>query len=218
MTELGAYVLGALDPAGRARLERHLQTCRHCRAELARLAGLPGLLRRVGVDVLEVQDDPPPRMLEDLLVRVAAEREAAPAAMPARPRPRRPSRRQWLLVAASAAVLAVAGLTIGQVVDREPASTTISAIDPTTDVRLDVTLRTTAQGTEVAVRVSGVPAGEWCRLVVVADDGREEVAGTWRATYQGTAEIIGATSIPVAELSAVRVVGADGQLLAVART
>lgn len=41
------YLLGAIEPAQRAQLDRHLAACPQCRAELAALAGLPALLRRV---------------------------------------------------------------------------------------------------------------------------------------------------------------------------
>ena len=44
---LGVYVLGAIDPAERALLEAHLDTCEACRAELADLADLPALLALV---------------------------------------------------------------------------------------------------------------------------------------------------------------------------
>ena len=44
MMSLGVYVLGAADTAERQRLEAHLPTCPACRAELTRLAPLPGLL------------------------------------------------------------------------------------------------------------------------------------------------------------------------------
>ena len=44
---LGVYVLGSIDPAERALVDAHLATCRDCRDELARLAGLPALLARV---------------------------------------------------------------------------------------------------------------------------------------------------------------------------
>jgi anti-sigma factor RsiW len=47
--ELGAYLLGAISPQDRARLVRHLASCRACRDELAALAALPGLLRRAVV-------------------------------------------------------------------------------------------------------------------------------------------------------------------------
>ena len=45
--ELGVYVTGAIGPADRAALVRHLASCERCRDELAGLAALPGLLRRL---------------------------------------------------------------------------------------------------------------------------------------------------------------------------
>jgi anti-sigma factor RsiW len=47
--ELGVYLLGAIEPAQRALVDRHLAACPDCRAELAGLAGLPSLLRRAPV-------------------------------------------------------------------------------------------------------------------------------------------------------------------------
>ena len=44
---LGVYVLGAIEPSDRAQVDEHLATCADCREELASLAGLPALLRRV---------------------------------------------------------------------------------------------------------------------------------------------------------------------------
>jgi anti-sigma factor RsiW len=49
--ELGVYVVGAIEPADRARLRGHLASCPRCRDELAGLAGLPGMLRRIAGDV-----------------------------------------------------------------------------------------------------------------------------------------------------------------------
>src|ERR1700760_3836035 len=43
---LGVYLPGAIAPADRAVVVGHLAACADCRAELAGLAGLPGLLRR----------------------------------------------------------------------------------------------------------------------------------------------------------------------------
>ncbi|MCZ2263463.1 anti-sigma factor family protein, partial [Isoptericola sp. QY 916] len=42
-----AYVLGALSPADRRDYEEHLAGCDACRAAVAELAGLPGLLASV---------------------------------------------------------------------------------------------------------------------------------------------------------------------------
>jgi predicted lipoprotein with Yx(FWY)xxD motif len=45
--QLGIYVFGAITPADRATVVRHLATCPNCRDELVGLAGLPGLLLRL---------------------------------------------------------------------------------------------------------------------------------------------------------------------------
>src|SRR5215472_16470153 len=49
-SQLGVYLTGAIAPADRAEVVRHLATCADCRAELAGLAALPGLLRRPPVE------------------------------------------------------------------------------------------------------------------------------------------------------------------------
>lgn len=48
--ELGVYLVGAIGPADRSTLASHLASCSSCRNQLADLAGLPGLLRRVPFD------------------------------------------------------------------------------------------------------------------------------------------------------------------------
>jgi anti-sigma factor RsiW len=47
---IGAYVLGALDRWERAEVEAHVEMCATCRAELERLAPLPGLLSRLSAE------------------------------------------------------------------------------------------------------------------------------------------------------------------------
>src|SRR5580704_2509017 len=55
---LGVYVLGAIDPAERSVVDAHLSTCPECREELAGLAGLPALLRRIPVgEAQQLADD-----------------------------------------------------------------------------------------------------------------------------------------------------------------
>ncbi len=44
--QLGVYILGAIPPADRPAVVRHLAACSSCRDELAALAALPGLLIR----------------------------------------------------------------------------------------------------------------------------------------------------------------------------
>ena len=56
--QLGVYVFGAITPAERVTVVRHLATCPPCRDELAGLAGLPGLLLRPPVVAAAFLDDP----------------------------------------------------------------------------------------------------------------------------------------------------------------
>ena len=82
--DLGGYVLGALEPAERDAVEAHLaELRRRARAELARLAGLPALLRPA--EGLEIPAAPP-AVEERLLDRIAqrAWREAAGGGLRAR--------------------------------------------------------------------------------------------------------------------------------------
>jgi predicted lipoprotein with Yx(FWY)xxD motif len=60
---LGVYLTGAIAPADRAVVVRHLTACADCRAELAGLAALPALLRRPPVHAAAQalgEDDPAP--------------------------------------------------------------------------------------------------------------------------------------------------------------
>src|SRR5579863_5867500 len=78
---LGVYVLGAIDPAERARVDEHLATCHECREELASLAGLPAMLRKVPIVEAErlaaLEHDPElagvpsAQMLTSLIARTA---------------------------------------------------------------------------------------------------------------------------------------------------
>ena len=66
---LGAYVLDALDPEERHRVEEHIAACPACAAELAEFRSLPALLDRVRPEDLEpVSVAPSP----DLFARTAA--------------------------------------------------------------------------------------------------------------------------------------------------
>jgi len=77
--ELGAYVLGALEPAEAEAISAHLETCAECRAERDRLAALPPLLDLVSD---AAADDPatlaPPEPLEATVLRGFRERPPAP--------------------------------------------------------------------------------------------------------------------------------------------
>lgn len=103
--QLGAYALGALDPEDRSAVEAQLAAAPEQQEELRQLREIVALLPYAAQPV-----QPPDRVRQALMARVAA---AAPAPAPAaRPAPRR--RAGWLLPALAASlavvVLALAGL------------------------------------------------------------------------------------------------------------
>jgi predicted lipoprotein with Yx(FWY)xxD motif len=108
------YLTGAIAPADRVVVVRHLTACDGCRAELAGLAGLPALLRRPPVQAA-AQDPPADDTVPDNTVTYYSDAGYPDAGYPDAGRmPGRPGRRvahrrrDWLLVAA-AFVLVVAG-------------------------------------------------------------------------------------------------------------
>jgi hypothetical protein len=155
---VGAYVLGALDPAERLEADAHLARCPDCAAELESFRGLTVLLGRVPAD--EVTPEPVAPSPE-LFGRVAAE-------------VRRPIRRRWAAGGAAAAVLVTAGGTWAAVRDTGEVHT--AAAD---GVRLSVVADERADGTALDVTIAGLPVNSWCELVVVDDHGKSHDAGDW---------------------------------------
>ncbi|GHE68303.1 hypothetical protein GCM10014715_22480 [Streptomyces spiralis] len=81
---LGGYVLGALPPADMEQVRAHLAVCDECRAEHAKLAGLPALLSTV--TAAEISDRTVPAPGDELADRlVARAAESARGSAPARP-------------------------------------------------------------------------------------------------------------------------------------
>jgi anti-sigma-K factor RskA len=198
---LGALVLGALDPVERDQVEAHVRACPPCAGVLAELAPLPGLLHRVD---LGAQDAPPP---PEVLERAIAEARASGVVGMRR----RPGWRSVALVvaAAAAAVVLVLSLTLSG----RPAGVTLTATSPVTDVAARVVLTPTESGTELALSLDGVTAGQHCQLVAVAKDGSREVAATWVANYEGEALVTGTTSVTREDLAGLEVTTPEGALL-----
>jgi anti-sigma factor RsiW len=176
--ELGVYLLGAIEPAQRARVDQHLATCPSCRAELAGLAGLPALLRRVPADVAtqlppdEAMPAAPGRPLSALLGQMARAR-----------------RRKAILTVAAALAAGFAaglGLPVLQAAVRPPAITTTAvaaeAANPATGAWAAVRYTTQPWGTELRVRVTGIPDGTRCQLVITSKQGPDITAGGWIIT------------------------------------
>jgi hypothetical protein len=196
-TDLGAYVLGALDPADRRRVEEHVRGCRVCAAELAELRELPPLLDRVRPgDLSDAAVTPSP----DLFERVSAAAEADRA---------RGFRRRLLAAAAVLVVLgAGAGTAVWALRSDEPTRTVVAG-----DVRMTVTVTAEGDGTALDVRVAGVPPRTNCTLLVVDRDGNPHPAGEWSATYAGEASFTGWSDVDRSDVADVVLLGTDGSEL-----
>ncbi|NUW45844.1 anti-sigma factor family protein [Nonomuraea rhodomycinica] len=71
-----------------------------------------------------------------------------------------------------------------------------------------------SRGTGLSVKVSGVPVGTTCRLVVVGRDGRRDVTDSWtvdRENYQDKPVFASRTSIPVKDIARFEVVDASSR-------
>jgi hypothetical protein len=179
--ELGVYLLGAIEPAQRASVDRHLEACHGCRAELSGLAGLPSLLRRVPADAIgQLQADDtvpvvPEPPLNAVLTRTAAIR-----------------RRSRLLAAAAVLVTGVAAASAVQVLHdtaaRPPAAVhpmravTVQATNPRTGTWAAVRYTAQPWGTQLEVSVTGVTDGTRCQLLVTGPRGQVIRAGGWDFT------------------------------------
>lgn len=193
---LGVYVLGAIDPAERSVVDAHLSTCPECREELAGLAGLPALLRRIPVgEAQQLADDdvdelpgaglagaevPSEEMLRSLLARTTRARQA----------------RRWRGLAAAAAVVLVAGVagaagwsaTHDSDGDADSSAvaahfTSATATNPATHVAATVRYAAKDWGTVLDTQVENVPTGARCQLVVTDSSGHSTVVGGWTTSY-----------------------------------
>ena len=112
-TQLGAYALGALEPAEIQDVDEHLATCAECRTELAELEEMKDYLGEVPPEAFL---EGPPEGGDLLLQRTLREvRELTPEPVQAPAPVKRRSR--WLLVAAALVLVAGAlgaGVALGR--------------------------------------------------------------------------------------------------------
>ncbi len=204
----GVYVLGALAAGERAEYERHLPGCEECSRALRDLAGLPGLLGRVPLEVLEQPEaaDPVP---ETLLPAVVAEAS----------RPR--GRRTAALVAAAvvALLLATVGVTAALVDDSgSDESATPSTSESTTPAQRLTSLGNPSTGwVSLTEKAWGTRIDLTCTyegklterttyvLVVQPVDGAPQQVGTWEADLGQEVHLTMATSVATDDIATVEV-------------
>lgn len=194
-TDLGAYVLGALETGERRRVEEHLGRCPSCAAEVAELAPLTDLLDRV-----DLADLTPPAVTPspELFARMSAA-----AAPPARGR-----RRVVALVAAAVLAVLGIGVTVWTSGSSDQSVTATAGA-----VRATVTATSADHGSSLEVTVAGMHPRETCTLVAVGRDGTRHAAGQWPASAAGDGTWRGWAAVDRNDLAAVILTGDGGREL-----
>ncbi|MGV9412189.1 zf-HC2 domain-containing protein [Nocardia sp. NPDC003693] len=216
----GAYVLGALARAERRAYEEHLAGCAPCRAAVAELTGLPGLLTLVDPETaisLAARPDPPdtvPPPPERLLPGLAARAARA-----------RVRRRRWAAggaIAAAAAAACVAVPVTAAVVEHQRPAVEVVAQGPLlarveTPITATFEVRVVDGQTRVDMRCDYPPSEDvysWqLSLWVVRDDGTQSKLAEWTAVPGRVFTPDGTTSVAPDRLRAVEVRNGYGKVL-----
>jgi len=184
---LGAYVLGAIDPAERDLATDHLLTCQECQDQCADLAGLPEFLSRLGTDEAG-------RACADDSTDTAAGGQAPgqlPGVVLEMVRARR-RRNRWRYLAAAAAVAAIAAALVAALRSARPARVaavpfsagsgdwqTARAASRATGISVTVIYAQRLWVTAVEVLTDRIPAGTTCQLWAVHPGGARTLAAAW---------------------------------------
>jgi Putative zinc-finger len=221
------YLLGALSPAERVRYEQHLQTCEACSRSLTELAGVPGMLRRLPVEVVQSMDPaadgdpedwtaPPPSVLAGVLERAELEDRRA----------RRVRAVRWagaLTTAAAAVVVGVLAFVLPDPAEPPPdeppptAQLDFEALVPT-QLSANVSLRDVAWGTRIELECAYPLDGAWSEggsdvsyaLVVHEADGDSEQVATWNAVAGRELTIDAATAVRGRDIASIEIRAEDG--------
>ena len=201
--DIGAYVLGALEPHEEGAVREHLASCAECAAEHARLAGLPRLLA-LAAPMAEA-GPPAPAVEERVLDAIAGERPRR-ASHRRRPRLLRP---RVLLPAAAALAAVVVALVIALGGGEEDAPGFEVALRPVAGQTGSgrAVLASADAGIKMRLWVRGLPPDPGIVYEVQCDaPGWSASAGTFRADAQGRAYVVLNTAARRGEYDAIRIV------------
>jgi len=218
---LRVYALGAADAAERMLVESHLNACRECRAELAGLQPLPGLLARVPPSLIPAHPMPARLLTRAPLAPIT--RRGNTRAGSSRARDARTAARRWrsaVAVAAATAVGVAGGYWLArpetsQPAAKQPATITLSGANPATHVRTTVTLAGTSWGTSIRLLVWGLPLNQPCRLFIRSRTGGTEVAGAWDAWRAGPISVPASAAWRPADISSLLVATTSKNLVTI---
>jgi anti-sigma factor RsiW len=197
--ELGAYVLGGLEPAERRVVDAHVAECGRCRDELARFSVMPGVLDRLSAE--EVLEDPssvPALVRPQLAAGLAAAEQGL-----------RRQVRRWRVATAAASLATIAAVAALVVTDSAPTETVRVEVAPVAadaaQVEGTVAAFAWEWGTTVEVDISRLPARDSYTIWIVDVDDEWVAAGTWGPTRDGSALVRSATAVPTTRVARVEV-------------
>lgn len=200
---LGAYALGAVEPAERSEIEDHLEGCQSCRDELASLAAIPGLLARLSEEeasegLLEVPDG----HAERLIVAMGEDRRAE-----------RRRVRIWRSVAAVAAavVLALGVVLIGPF--GGPSGMTYAAQGTGVDATATVVPR--GWGMEVRLDVRELPDARGYTVWAIGDEGHRAYVASWADVDRSGLELVGSCYMDASEVAHLEISDEEDRVVAV---
>ena len=201
-----AYVLGALSPAERREFEDHLSECERCRAAVAELAPMPGLLARVATadaETLLIEDTPSPASASADLVRLVRLDTAR----------RRRTRRMRIVVGIAAAAVVAGAIAVPlslQAGGSAHQSLTMQAVG-NAPVSASLQLSSVAWGTRLDLKCSyaesPAESGQtWSYgLFVTGRDGSTSELSTWKIGAGATARLQAGTALPISDISRIEV-------------
>jgi anti-sigma factor RsiW len=207
--ELGALALGLLTPEQIRAARQHLTGCAMCRREYEELTEMTGVLGELPPEAF--LDGPPDGdlVLQRTLRQIRAETGAH-------------RRRKVLGMVAAAAVVVAAiaggGVAIGRasVPLVPPPGTSAGAVvlagSGADGVTMRATLGPAASWVRLTASVAGIPAGQRCRILVVARDGSQEVAGSWVVSgAPGGVTLDGSAAVALPDVAAISVQNEAGK-------
>lgn len=174
---LGPLALGVLEPAERARVERHVAGCARCQDALAELTATAGLLGRL---TPEEADSgallPSPGFADRVVTEIAARRRADESRM---------RRLQVVLAGAAALAVLVGGIATATGLSREaPPTARVEALRVTSAAGVQASAGAIAHtwGVEIVLTASGFAAGETYAVEVLDRQGVRSTAGAFVGT------------------------------------
>ncbi len=236
---VGAYLLGALDPAENDRVATHLGVCASCRAEYGELAELLPLLASVSeAEAVNGPVRPQPavlgRVLETTVLETGARQFSDVSGQPS-------GRRRWwrrrsaaagstggrvstrtrIALAAGSAVLVAGGTGAGMMLSSAGSdvaagswkAVAITASGYADHIQATVEVSPAKRGSSIHLTMDNVPAGYSCTMVVVGTSGQREPTGTWTANTEGSFSIPGWSFMAPDRISSIQVALPDGSTL-----